>query len=116
MHKRKKNRKFGRETKQRMALMRSLANALISHGRITTTEAKAKSLKIHVEKLVTRSKNPDLSTVRQLEKHLDKKSVIKLTKELAQKFSDRRGGYLRIMKLPPRTSDGARMAAIEFVI
>lgn len=115
MYKQKKNRKFGRETKQRSALMSSLANALITHGRITTSEAKAKSLRIYVEKLITRTKKPGLSTVRILNKNLNKASTAKIIKEIGPRFSDRRGGYIRISKLPPRLSDGAKMAVVEII-
>ena len=88
MTKRGNKRKFGRPRDQRAAFVRSLENSLISKGRITTTEARAKTLRTEVEKLVT---------------------------EIGPSFKDRKGGYTRIMHLPPRVSDGARMVIIEFV-
>lgn len=110
----RRNRKFGRETKQRKALMRSLAVALIEKNRITTTEAKAKSLKTYLEKLVSKGKRDGLAALRQLTGELNYQSAVKLTKETAAKFHNRRGGYVRIRKLAPRTSDGAKMAIVEF--
>ncbi len=115
MYKRKSNRKFGRETKQRAALMHSLAHALINKGRITTTQAKAKSLKTYVEKLITKGKNSSPSNIRMLRRHLDEKTVFKLTKEVSQRFNNRNGGYARIINLSPRISDGAKMALIELL-
>ncbi|OGN27793.1 MAG: 50S ribosomal protein L17 [Candidatus Yanofskybacteria bacterium RIFCSPLOWO2_01_FULL_49_25] len=115
MYHRKRGRKFGRENKQRTALMRSLAVALIQKGRISTTLAKAKELRGYVEKLVTRSKNPTVATKRLLATDLDPSSVSKLVKDLGPKFKERSGGYIRIANLGARTSDGAAMAIIQFV-
>lgn len=112
---RSKHSKFGRETKQRSALMKALATALISHGRITTTLAKAKALRPHIEKLVTTGKSPSLATTKLLTSRLSLVSARKLTKDIAPKFMQRPGGYTRIRNLPQRTSDGASMAIIEFV-
>lgn len=111
----KKNRKFGREKKQRQALMSSLAQALILHGRIKTTQAKAKSLKIYIEKLMTKGKKSNLASFRRLLTELDRPAAQKLFKELAPRFIQRSGGYTRVRKLPRRQSDGAEMAIIEFV-
>lgn len=111
----KKNRKFSRETKQRSALMRSLANALISHGRIVTSEAKAKSLKVYVEKLITKSKRIDLTNKRLLTSEIGPKSADKLIKEIGPRFKDRHGGYTKVIKITPRISDSARMSIIEFL-
>lgn len=111
----KKNRKFGRETKPRSALLRALAVALIEHGRITTTAAKAKSLRVYVEKLITSGKTATLANTRQLAAVLDPVSAAKLTKTIGPKFADRPGGYIRIRKLPPRSSDGAKLAIIELL-
>ncbi|MBI2063413.1 MAG: 50S ribosomal protein L17 [Candidatus Yanofskybacteria bacterium] len=111
----RKNRKFGRETKQRKALLRDLTVALIENGKITTTQAKAKSLRVGVEKLITKGKNKNLAATRLLVSQLGAKYAKKLTTELADRFANRHGGYTRIINLPPRLSDGARMAIIEFV-
>ena len=111
----KKNRKFGRETKQRGALMRGLANALINQGRIITSEAKAKSLKVYIEKLITKSKKADLATKRLLISKIGPSSAAKLMTETGTRFQNRHGGYTRIIKLAPRTGDGAKLSIIEFL-
>lgn len=112
---RSKHSKFGRETKQRKALMKSLATALILHGRITTTQAKAKALRPHIEKLITTGKTPSLATTKLLTSQLSLLSAQKIIKEIAPKFMQRPGGYTRIRNLPQRISDGASVAIIEFV-
>ncbi|MEX1064016.1 MAG: 50S ribosomal protein L17 [Candidatus Paceibacterota bacterium] len=111
----KKKRKFGRETKQRKELMRGLAESLILNGKITTTQAKAKSLKTYVEKVITKSRENKLSTVRDLSAKFSPKVTKKLIQELGPKFADRSGGYTRIIHTPRRPSDGSRMAIIEFI-
>lgn len=110
------NRKFGRETDGRAALLRSLALNLITHGKIVTTEAKAKELRPFVEKLVTKAKEDSVATRRLLGEYLNSpKNVAKLVKEIAPKHKDRKGGYIRIVKMGMRGGDGSRMAIIEFV-
>lgn len=111
----RKNTTFGRETKQRKALMRSLAVALIQNSRITTTQAKAKALRPYVEKMVTRGKQPTIANMRHLRSSLPAPSTSKLIKEIGPKYAQRPGGYTRIRNLAPRISDGASMAIIEFV-
>ncbi len=111
----KKQRKFGRKTKQRKELMRDLGKALIIHGKITTTQAKVKSLKPWVEKLITKSRNNNIATIRLLNSRLGVGATKKLIGEIGPKFSQRNGGYTRITNLPRRVSDGAKMAIIEFV-
>src|SRR3989344_4486821 len=99
------NRKFGREKAGREALLRLLAENLIERMRIRTTEAKAKELRPIVEKLVTKAKIPGLAANRYLQSRLKTTKVVtKLTKEIAPKYSQRMGGYTRIVKLPPRKS------------
>lgn len=111
-----KNRKFGRERGQRRALLKSLASALIEKKKITTTEAKAKTLRPFVEKLVTKSREKSLAARRLRESRLSsKKAADELVRTLGPKYEKRNGGYTRIVKLPRRRSDGARMAVIEFV-
>ncbi|MDD4989218.1 MAG: 50S ribosomal protein L17 [Candidatus Pacebacteria bacterium] len=110
------NRKFGRETDQRRALMRTLAYSLIKHGHITTTEAKAKELRPYMEKLVTASRVDNREAIRLVQSKLPMKSAVNtLFKTIAPKYKDRKGGYTRIVKLQQRLSDGARMAMISFV-
>lgn len=111
----KKNRKFSRETKQRKELMLDLARALIIRGKITTTQAKAKSLKPYIEKIITKSKTPGVATNRLLASQIGVKYVKKLTTEIAPRFAGRNGGYARIFNIGQRESDGAKMAIIELL-
>jgi large subunit ribosomal protein L17 len=110
------NRKFGRSRDQRRALLTSLALSLIIHGRIKTTEAKAKELRPYIEKLVTKARNTDLTSIRGVIARLMNREpeAMKLIKEIAPRFEGVTGGYTRIMKLPPRKSDASPMALIEF--
>lgn len=111
--------KFGRQAGQRLALMRSLVNNMITHGRITTTEAKAKALRPTIEKLVTKARGADVAVVRDITSALgnNKVTTAKLVKEIAPKFEGRQGGYTRIIKLGARSGrgDASPMAVIEFV-
>lgn len=108
-----KKRKFGRETIQRKALYKSLATALIEHGKIRTTAAKAKSLSDHFDKMVTVAKKQNLASRRLLQSQVGSKAVKKLFTEIAPGFADKKGGYTRIVRLGQRKSDGAEMAIIE---
>ncbi len=109
-------RKFGLEKDQRNALMRSLARNLINENRIRTTLAKAKELRPYVEKLVTKAKSGTLASRRVVISKLDgEKETKALFDTIAKKYTDRKGGYLRIIKLEPRKLDAAPMAMIEFV-
>ena len=107
-------RKFGRKKGQREALYKSLATALVDHGKIKTTSAKAKSLSTFADKLVTTAKKRSMASRRELAKTFHPKIVKKLVDEIAPRFSDRKGGYTRIIRLGQRKSDGAEMALIEF--
>ncbi|SRR6266542_3866240 len=107
-------RKFGRERNQRTALAKSLATALIDHGRITTTRAKAKTLSSYTDKLITQAKKQNLASRRLLAQRLGPKAVKKLVDEIAPRFKERKGGYTRVIRLEQRQSDGAPMAIIEF--
>lgn len=111
------NRKFGRVKKVRKALLFTLTRALIVHEKIKTTEAKAKSLRPTVEKLVTMAKYKTLGARRLLSARLLNQERLskKLVEEIGPRYKERKGGYTRIMKLPRRKSDGAEMAVIEFV-
>jgi large subunit ribosomal protein L17 len=110
------NRKFGRETGQRRALLRSLAESLIQKGRIETTEAKAKELRPYVEKLVTMARKGTLASRRGVISRLGTEPRAQaLLTTIAPRYAERAGGYTRIIKLPPRKSDGSKMAIIEFV-
>jgi len=111
------NRKFGRERKVRSAFLKGLALDLIRHGKITTTEARAKELRKVVEPLVTLAKKNDLASRRLATSRLmnRKTETKKLFDEIAPNYTSRRGGYTRITRLPVRKSDASRMALIEFV-
>ena len=109
-----KHRKFGRTSGVREALYKSLATALIEHGKIKTTEAKAKSMSGQVDKLVTLAKKQTLASRRLLLSQIGEKAVQKLMTDIAPKFESRNGGYTRTTKLGQRRSDGAPMAVIEF--
>lgn len=111
------NRKFGRKANVRNALIKSLALSLINHGMIKTTEAKAKELRPFIEKLVTKAGDDNVSNRRILRSRLMNRApeTKKLIEEIAPKFKDVSGGYTRIMKLPRRSGDAAKMALIEFV-
>ncbi len=110
------NRKFGRTRNQRAALLRSLALSLIKHGKITTTEAKAKELRPFIEKMVTKGKGETISARRLLVARLGSETGgSALIKDIAPRYKERAGGYTRIVKLPKRTTDASPMALIEFV-
>ncbi len=101
---------------QRDALMRSLSRNLINEGRITTTLAKAKSLRPFVEKLVTKAKSGTLASRRiVLSRVHGEKETRELFDNISKKYKDRNGGYIRIVRLPRRALDAAPMAMIEFV-
>ncbi|MBK8029761.1 MAG: 50S ribosomal protein L17 [Anaerolineae bacterium] len=124
MRHRVSGKKLGRDTEQRRALARSLTMALIEHGRIETTQAKADFVRAHVEKLITVAKrglasdNPayTVHTRRLAASRLfnDRDMVTKLF-EIAARSKDRPGGYLRIIKLGPRKGDAAPMVLLELV-
>jgi large subunit ribosomal protein L17 len=116
MRHRSAHRKLGRKTEHRISLLRNLAASLISHGRIRTTEAKAKELRPFVEKLVTLGKRDSLHARRHALSILPRREVVtKLFSDVSPRFSERPGGYTRILKLVHRQGDGASMAFIEFV-
>jgi len=114
---------LGRTKEHRAALLANLSAALLTHGRITTTLAKAKALRPVVERIITLAVHANLPDAKNslhlrrqaVAKVRDKDAVTKLFKERAGEFKDRKGGYTRIYKLIPRTSDGADMAIIELI-
>ncbi|OGN01751.1 MAG: 50S ribosomal protein L17 [Candidatus Yanofskybacteria bacterium RIFCSPLOWO2_02_FULL_43_10] len=109
-----KHRKFGREAGQRKVLYRALATALIEHGKIKTTSAKAKSLTVYIAKLITTAKKQDLAARRSVLTQIGEKAAKKLMSEIAPDFASRNGGYTRILRLGQRRSDSAEMVIIEF--
>ncbi|MFB5066520.1 MAG: 50S ribosomal protein L17 [Candidatus Wallacebacter cryptica] len=111
-----KLKKLGRTSSHRRALLRSLVTQLVLHGRIETTEAKAKAVKPLADKMVTLGKRGDLHARRQAAAFLiQPEAVKKLFDDIAPKYEDRSGGYTRIMKTAPRRGDAALMAIIEWV-
>ena len=112
-----KNKKFGRVKKQRTALLRSISRSFILHGKIKTTEAKAKTLRSFVEKLISKSKTGTLASRHIVSSRLggDKPATVKLFDTLAPKYKERKGGYTRITKIKTRTGDAGGEVIIEFV-
>jgi large subunit ribosomal protein L17 len=109
-------RKFGRATNQRKALFKGLANSLILHEKIVTTEPKAKAVRPILERLITKAKVGGIHERREVEQVLgNPNSVRKMFDLVGPAFRDRAGGYLRITKMGNRVGDSARLAKIEFV-
>jgi len=112
----KKFNSLGRQQGHRRALLRNLSSALIEHKRINTTLAKAKSLRVYIEPLVTKAKTDTTHSRRVVFSYLQNKEAIKeLFGAVATKVGDRPGGYTRVIKTGFRKGDGAEMAMIEFV-
>jgi large subunit ribosomal protein L17 len=108
--------KLGRDSAHRRALYANLAGALIEHGRIKTTEAKAKAVKPIAEQMITLGRRGDLHARRQALAFLRSPDVVhKLFSDVGPRFADRPGGYSRIVKIGPRPGDAAPMAYLELV-
>ena len=108
--------KLGRDSAHRKALYSNLAGSLIEHGRIKTTVAKAKAVRPIAEKMITLGRRGDLAARRQALAYLRSNDVVHiLFAEVAPRFTDRPGGYTRIVKVGPRAGDAAEMAYLEFV-
>ena len=119
-------RKLGRTSDQRKAMLRDLATSLIISERIETTEARAKEVRSVVEKLITLGKKGDLASRRNAAKTLRNVDILnedettqtalqKLFGEIADRYTERQGGYTRILKVGPRRGDGAESVIIELV-
>lgn len=116
MRHRKAGRQLRRTSEQKLALMRGLATALIEHGAIVTTEARAKELRPFVEKLITKARSGTLHDRRLAARHVQQRAAAdKLFQDIGPRFAKRPGGYTRILKLGHRKGDGAEMARIELV-
>lgn len=109
------NRKFGRETDQRRALLKSLARSLVLHESIETTEAKAKELRPYIERLVTKGRTATLATRRSMIALLGAEATQKLLSDISPRYASRNGGYTRVTKAGIRRSGGAPLARIMFV-
>jgi large subunit ribosomal protein L17 len=110
------HRKLSRKASGRKALLRSLMISLFKNDRIETTEPKAKEAQRSAEKMITTAKKDTRNARKKAMQVLNDKEVVKrLFSEIAPKFSERPGGYTRILKLGPRRGDGAPMAILELV-
>ena len=108
--------KLGRDSAHRRALYANLACSLIEHGRIRTTEAKAKAVKPYAEKMITLGRRGDLHARRQALSELRSQEVVhKLFSDVAPRMADRPGGYSRIIRIGPRPGDSAEMVYLELV-
>ncbi len=111
-----KQRKLGLPSDQRRAMLRNLVTSLLAEGRIETTEARAKEVRREAEKMVTLGKRDDLHARRQALAYLNSEDVVtKLFETIAPKYSDRNGGYTRIIKTHQRRGDAAQMVILELV-
>ena len=116
MRHRKSGRKLGRKAGHRRAVMSNLASQLIEHKRIKTTEAKAKELRMFIEPLVTFARRGDLHARRQVLRKIPHKDIVSiLFNDIGPVYTDRDGGYTRIVKLGFRDNDRAPVSMIEFV-
>jgi large subunit ribosomal protein L17 len=122
MDHRSSGRKLERNRNQRRALVKSLVESLVTHGRIRTTEARAKEIKSRIDRILTLAKRgveaPDrkVASLRLLKKRVSEVTLGYLSDtDFLKKFSSRTSGFTRVVKLPPRKSDGARVAVLEFV-
>ena len=112
----KKGARLGGSPAHQKLIVSNLVTALFEHGRITTTEARARVLRPVAEKLITKAKRGDLHNRREVLKTIRDKSVVHvLFTEIAPTFAERPGGYTRITKIGPRKGDNAPMAVIELV-
>ena len=111
-----KGARLGGSSSHQKAILANLATSLFEHGRIKTTEPKARALRPYAEKLITHAKKGTLHNRREVMKKIrDKDIVHALFAEIAPFFADREGGYTRIIKVEPRKGDNAPMAVIELV-
>ena len=116
MRHRRKGKKLGVNPSHRRALLANLAENLIIHKRIKTTDARAKELRRYIEPLVTKAKKGDLNSIRMIAKKIRHKNILNiLLSEIAPVYDNRNGGYTRIIKLGFRDNDRASVSLIEFV-
>ena len=109
-------RKLGRSSAHRDLMLRNMVTDLLEHGKMKTTETRAKEVKKIAEKMITLGKRGDLHAKRQAMSYLTSEAVLKKSfDELAPKYQERNGGYSRIIKLGPRRGDNAPMAIIELL-
>lgn len=114
-HRLSKN-KLSRPSNQRKALLRNLVSDAIMHGRIRTTKAKAKEARPILEKMITLSKSKDFNSIRKVSEFILNKAVVDhLFENVSEKFTERKGGYSRIVPLGTRQGDNAEIAILELV-
>lgn len=112
----KSGRRLGRKTSHREAMFRNMVTSLLTHEKITTTDAKAKEIRSFTEKMITLGKRGDLHSVRLAASFIREKSVVsKLFTSIAPRYKERSGGYTRIIKLGTRNGDAAPLSMIELV-
>ncbi len=110
------NRKLGRPSDQRRAMLRAMTTYLLENGQIKTTYARAKEVAPLAEKMITLAKKNDLAAYRQALSYLTKEDVAKkLFDTIGPKYKDRNGGYTRVLKMGPRRGDAAEMAIVQLV-
>ena len=111
-----KNRKLGRTSDQRKAMLRAMVTYLLENGQIKTTVTRAKEVQPVAEKMITLAKDNNLASYRQALAYITKEDVAnKLFKEIAPKYADRNGGYTRVTRTGARRGDAAERAIIELV-
>ncbi len=116
MRHRAKGRQLSRTSTHRRAMLNNMATSLFEHGRVITTEAKAKELRPFAEKLITLARRGDLHARRLVERKIKDREVLgRLFSEIGPRFAARPGGYIRILKLGHRPGDGADVARIELL-
>jgi large subunit ribosomal protein L17 len=116
MRHRSKGRQLSRTSTHRRALLNNMATSLFEHGRVITTEAKAKELRPFAEKLITLARRGDLHARRLVERKIKSRETLsRLFSEIGPRFAARPGGYTRILKLGHRDGDGADIARIELL-
>lgn len=116
MRHRKRGRQLGRDTDHRRALFRNLVTSLLEHERIETTEAKAKEVRAIADRMISLGKRGDLHARRLALSYIQSKEVVaKLFSDIAPRFMDRNGGYVRIIKSRVRPGDRARLSVLELV-
>ncbi len=116
MRHRKKVKKLGRTASHRKATLRNLVSALIEHHQIRTTQVKAKAAQQFIDKLITIAKEDTVHARRQVFKVLQNRNLVKaLFDDIASTYSDRSGGYTRVIKLGTRRGDGAQMSLLQLV-
>ena len=110
------NRKLGKRSDQRKAMLRAMVTYLLENGQIKTTLARAKEVAPLAEKMITLAKNANLANYRKALSYLTKEDVAKkLFQELGPKYAERNGGYTRIVRIGARRGDAAEMAIIQLV-